>query len=50
MAEAVSSMAVRYLGSEDGRAYAETAAVGNSMLVRVEPGQIRGWDFADEIA
>ena len=45
-AEATLSMAVRYLGPEDGRAYAET--VGNSMLVRLEPSEHRGWDFADD--
>jgi len=45
-AKAIASMAVRYLGPEDGAAYA--AAVTNSVLVRLEPEQLRGWDFADE--
>ncbi|HEY8107149.1 MAG TPA: TIGR03618 family F420-dependent PPOX class oxidoreductase [Gaiellaceae bacterium] len=45
-AEAIASMAVRYLGPEDGPAYA--AAVMSSVLVRLEPTQLRGWDFADE--
>src|SRR5207248_3762983 len=45
-AEATRSMAVRHLGPGDGRAYAET--VGNSMLVRLEPDELRGWDFADD--
>jgi PPOX class probable F420-dependent enzyme len=47
-AEAIASMAVRYLGPEDGPAYAATS--GNGVLVRLEPGQIRGWDFADDMA
>ena len=45
--EALASMAVRYLGPEDGPAYAETA--GESVLVRLEPAQLRGWDFADDM-
>jgi PPOX class probable F420-dependent enzyme len=45
-AEALASMAVRYLGPEDGPAYAESA--GDSVLVRLEPDRIRGWDFADD--
>jgi len=44
--EAVLSMAVRYLGPNDGPAYAESA--GDTVLVRLEPGQLRGWDFADD--
>jgi PPOX class probable F420-dependent enzyme len=45
-AAAILSMALRYLGPEDGPAYAATVA--NSVLVRLEPTQTRGWDFADE--
>jgi PPOX class probable F420-dependent enzyme len=45
-AEAIASMAVRYRGPEDGPAYAAT--VTNSVLVRLEPEHIRGWDFAEE--
>ena len=45
-AAAIASMAVRYLGSEDGLAYAAT--VTNAVLVRLEPTQLRGWDFADD--
>jgi PPOX class probable F420-dependent enzyme len=47
-AEAVASMAIRYLGPEDGQAYADS--VGGGVLVRLEPDQIRGWDFADDWA
>lgn len=45
-AEAIASMAIRYLGPEDGPAYAAT--VTNAVLVRLEPAQLRGWDFADD--
>jgi PPOX class probable F420-dependent enzyme len=45
-AEAIGSMAVRYLGPENGPAYAAT--VTNSVLVRLEPDHVRGWDFADD--
>jgi PPOX class probable F420-dependent enzyme len=44
--EAIASMADRYLGPEDGPAYAAT--VESAVLVRLEPTQLRGWDFADE--
>jgi PPOX class probable F420-dependent enzyme len=46
-ADVVREMAVRYLGREDGEAYAATS--GDSVLVRLEPGDVRTWDFADEI-
>jgi PPOX class probable F420-dependent enzyme len=44
--EAITSMAIRYMGPEDGSAYAAT--VTNSVLVRLEPEHVRGWDFADD--
>ncbi len=47
-AEAIASMVVRYLGPDDGPAYAAT--VTDAVLVRLEPAQVRGWDFADEWA
>jgi hypothetical protein len=40
-------MSVRYLGKEAGEAYAESSA--DSILVRLEPGDVRTWDFADEL-
>ena len=43
---AITTMAIRYMGPEDGPAYAAT--VTNSVLVRLEPEHIRGWDFAEE--
>jgi PPOX class probable F420-dependent enzyme len=48
VAEAVASMGVRYLGEENGRAYAETVSPDRSVLVRLEPTHVRGWDFADD--
>ena len=46
--QAIGSMAVRYLGLEAGRAYAESIKDSGSVLVRLEPSEFRGWDFADE--
>jgi PPOX class probable F420-dependent enzyme len=44
--EVIRAMAVRYLGKEAGEAYASGA--GDSVLVRLEPGDVRTWDFADD--
>lgn len=44
--DAVRALAVRYLGERDGAAYAES--VGENVLIRLEPGHVRAWDFADE--
>jgi PPOX class probable F420-dependent enzyme len=46
--DAVKRIASRYLGREAGAAYAERAA--DDLLVRLEPGDLRAWDFADEPA
>jgi PPOX class probable F420-dependent enzyme len=46
--EATIRIASRYLGAEGGAAYAESA--GDDLLVRLEPGDIRAWDFADDFA
>ena len=43
---AVRRIASRYLGAEAGAAYAESA--GDDLLIRLEPGNLRAWDFADE--
>lgn len=40
----VRGMAIRYLGEEAGEAYA-AAVPGELVLVRLEPGRIRTWDF-----
>ena len=44
--DAVKRIASRYLGGETGAAYAEQA--GDDLLIRLEPGELRAWDFADE--
>ena len=44
----VRRIATRYLGPEAGEQYAETA--GDDLLIRLEPGELRGWDFADDFA
>ena len=41
-------IATRYLGPEGGERYAETA--GDDLLIRLEPGELRAWDFADYFA
>ena len=46
-ADVVLDMSIRYLGEEAGRAYAAGSA--DSILVRLEPGHVRTWDFADEL-
>ena len=44
--EAAERIASRYLGPEAGPAY--VAQGSDDLLVRLEPGVLRGWDFADE--
>jgi PPOX class probable F420-dependent enzyme len=46
-ADVVLEMSVRYLGQEAGEAYAAESA--DSILIRLEPGNVRTWDFADEL-
>jgi PPOX class probable F420-dependent enzyme len=46
--EATLRIASRYLGPEAGAAYAGRAE--DDLLVRLEPGYLRAWDFADEPA
>jgi PPOX class probable F420-dependent enzyme len=46
--DALRRIASRYLGHQAGAAYAESA--GDDLLVRLEPGGLRAWDFADEFA
>ena len=45
--DAVRRIATRYLGEADGAAYADTA--GDDTLIRIEPGVLRAWDFADQL-
>ena len=44
----VRRIATRYLGPEEGERYAATA--GDDLLIRLEPGELRAWDFADYFA
>jgi PPOX class probable F420-dependent enzyme len=44
----VRRIATRYLGSEAGGQYAESA--GDDLLIRLEAGELRAWDFADDFA
>jgi PPOX class probable F420-dependent enzyme len=46
-ADFVREMSIRYLGQEAGEAYAADSA--DSILIRLEPGHLRTWDFADEL-
>jgi PPOX class probable F420-dependent enzyme len=41
----VQRIASRYLGAEAGAAYAQGG--GDNLLIRLEPGDFRAWDFAD---
>ena len=43
---AVGRIASRYLGDEAGAAYAESAA--DDLLIRLQPGELRAWDFVDD--
>ena len=47
-AAVVSRIAARYLGREAGERYAENA--GDDLLIRLEPGNLRAWDFRDDFA
>jgi len=44
--ETARRLAVRYLGEARGAAYAEGGS--DDTLVRLEPGELRAWDFTDE--
>jgi PPOX class probable F420-dependent enzyme len=44
--DVVRDIAVRYLGVEKGEAY--VADGHDDTLIRLEPGRIRAWDFADD--
>ncbi len=34
---------------EDGPAYVESVSSADTVLVRLEPNELRGWDFADDM-
>jgi PPOX class probable F420-dependent enzyme len=46
-ADIVREIAVRYLGVEEGGAYADRGH--DDTLIRLEPGRLRAWDFADDL-
>ena len=46
-AEVLLRLAVRYLGRAAGREYADGAG-DRGLVIRLEPGELRTWDFADE--
>lgn len=46
--DALKRIASRYLGPELGAAYADGA--GDDLVIRLEPGDLRAWDFADELS
>jgi PPOX class probable F420-dependent enzyme len=45
--EATRRIASRYLGAEAGAKYAESGE--DDLIVRLEPGHLRAWDFADDV-
>jgi PPOX class probable F420-dependent enzyme len=45
-ADAERRLAVRYLGDERGMAYAARPRA-REIIIRLEPGELRTWDFAD---
>jgi len=45
--ETAARIAARYIGEEEGAAYVESMG-GEDVIVRLEPGELRLWDFADE--
>jgi PPOX class probable F420-dependent enzyme len=46
-ADVVRDIAVLYLGAEKGEAYADRG--DDDTLIRLEPGGLRAWDFADDL-
>jgi PPOX class probable F420-dependent enzyme len=44
--EASVRVAIRYLGERRGRAFAGEG--GDDALIRIEPDEVRAWDFADD--
>ncbi len=47
-AAVVHRMALRYLGPEQGPPYADAVNQRPALFVRIEPGDLRVWDFNDE--
>jgi PPOX class probable F420-dependent enzyme len=49
-AEAFRRIATRYLGEKRAQVYMEGAAGGGMVVIRLLPGRLRTWDFADDYA
>lgn len=47
VAEVWRRISIRYLGPKEGAAYADQAD-GQEVLIRLEPGDLRTWDFAGD--
>ena len=47
-AEAFLRIAIRYLGDEAGEVYAGEPT-GKEIILRLEPGELRTWDFAEDL-
>jgi PPOX class probable F420-dependent enzyme len=45
-ADVARRIAIRYLGETEGAAQADRLA--DDLVIRVEPGELRAWDFTDE--
>ena len=45
--DAVRRIASRYLGRDAGAAFADSAVA--DLVIRLEPGELRAWDFADQL-
>ena len=41
-------LAVRYLGNRAGNKYADTSADDPMVVLRLKPGELRSWNYADE--
>jgi hypothetical protein len=46
--DAVKRIASRHLGQQAGAAYADSA--DDDLLMRLESGDLRAWDFADQLS
>jgi hypothetical protein len=45
--ETAHRIATRYIGEQDAAGYVD-ALRGTDVIVRIEPGEVRVWDFADD--
>jgi hypothetical protein len=46
-ADVIRDIAVRYLGDDAGGTYADRG--NDDTLIRLEPGDLRAWDFVDDL-